>query len=110
MVLLQQPHLSSDMYTKDELIRASAWYPVGANTKARVYTALRDRAMLLVSTATAFRGDNVRSLLLSDLFARDIPMVEIGEDRTLMVCSFLLTSCTDHYSFILGYDLSSRPG
>lgn len=41
--------------------------------------------MLLIATATAYRGDNTRRLLLSDLYIRDIPMVDIGPGVKVMV-------------------------
>lgn len=43
-----------------------------------LWCALRDRAMLLLSAATAFRGDSARMLLWSDLFKTEVPMVDRG--------------------------------
>ena len=34
--------------------------------------------MLLMSSALAFRGDNARNILWSDLFSADVPMDDIG--------------------------------
>lgn len=57
-------------------------------SKPQVHIAARDRAMLLISTSTAYRGDNTRGLLISDLAVRDIPMVDIGSDVKVMVRFF----------------------
>lgn len=68
----------TDNYTVPELLCASIWCLDAHSTPVKMYVGARDRAMLLLSTCTAFHGDNIRSLLLSDLFARDIPMVDKG--------------------------------
>jgi hypothetical protein len=45
--------------------------------------------MLLLSTSMAFRGDNTRNILWSDIFLRDIPLVEVGLDFKVPVsCKF----------------------
>lgn len=81
-----------DNYTINELMRASIWCISTSDRRTAIqslYIGVRDRAMLLVSTCTAFRGDNIRSLLWSDLFAREIPVPELGLDKSIMVCSSL---------------------
>lgn len=54
--------------------------------RLHTHTGLRDRAMLLLSTTIAFRGNSTRLLLFSDLFFRNIPMGNIGEGVALQVC------------------------
>lgn len=54
--------------------------------RSHVHTGLRDRAMLLLSTTVAFRGNSSRLLLFSDLFFRSIAMGNIGEGVKLQVC------------------------
>lgn len=70
----------------EELTRAALWCIDHTHgTPRQFFIGVRDRAMLLLSTCTAFRGDNVRSLLWSDLFPRDVPMPDIGLDKFIMV-------------------------
>ncbi|KAF5377311.1 hypothetical protein D9615_006350 [Tricholomella constricta] len=76
---------ASDTYTQEELIRiSSSFLDQRHGTKPQTHLAMRDRCMILISAATAFRGDNVRRLLLSDLYSRDVPMVEIGLNAKVM--------------------------
>lgn len=63
----------------------------------------RDRAMLLLSTQTAFRGDNLRGILLSDLGNRDVPIVDLGPGRNIWV-RVLIYCCFDDI-FSLTYAL-----
>jgi hypothetical protein len=42
--------------------------------------------MLLISSSSAFRGNNIRALLLSDLAVRDLPMLDLGVGVKVMVC------------------------
>ena len=51
---------------------------------------VRDRAMFLLSTSTAFRGDSVREVQLSDLFLLDIPVMELGSRATVKVSTILM--------------------
>lgn len=57
------------------------------NNRARHHarTYIRDRAIFLLSTATAFRGDSARETLLSDLFLLDVPISEQGPHATVTV-------------------------
>ena len=83
-----EPSLTSveDTYTEDELIRGSSWFLQSSRrTKLQVHTGLRDRCMLLISTSSAFRGNNIRSLLLSDLALRDVPMPDLGLENKVTV-------------------------
>ncbi|KAF8057163.1 hypothetical protein FPV67DRAFT_576935 [Lyophyllum atratum] len=74
-----------DTYTQEELIRvSSSCFDSQHKTKSQTHLAMRDRCMLLISTSTAFRGDNIRRLLLSDVFSRDVAMVEMGPSTKLM--------------------------
>ncbi|PBK65749.1 hypothetical protein ARMSODRAFT_978191 [Armillaria solidipes] len=70
---------SSDNYTVEELTQAAL-------------------AMLLLSTCTAFRGDNIRSLLWSDLFPRNVPMPDIGLDKFIIILQKSLPSFVPDYS------------
>ena len=54
--------------------------------KIQTHTGIRDRAMLLLTTTLAFRGNSSRLALLSDLFFRSVPMGTIGRDVKLQVC------------------------
>ncbi|RDB27704.1 hypothetical protein Hypma_003308 [Hypsizygus marmoreus] len=75
----------ADTYTREEITRCSMWcLQTDRSTDQQVHTGIRDRAMLLLSAASAYRGNNIRRLLLSDLYSRDIPMVEIGPGATSM--------------------------
>jgi hypothetical protein len=46
---------------------------------------VRDRAMLLTSTSVAFRGDSSRSLLWSDQFLFEVPILAKGLDAKIPV-------------------------
>ena len=69
-------------YSESDLIRASVHFleKPSAETPSKIHVALRSRAMVLISSCMAFRGDNTRNILWSDLFLRDIPLVDIGLD------------------------------
>lgn len=56
--------------------------------KQKIALAARDRAMLLLSTSTAMRGDNTRPILLSDLYTKDVLLVDIGLDFKVKVKIF----------------------
>ncbi|KAJ7269115.1 hypothetical protein C8J57DRAFT_1609308 [Mycena rebaudengoi] len=77
---------SSDTYTVEELRKCSRWCLTNFSGPQRVYLGLRDRAMLLVGTATAFRGDSARILLWSDLFKTTI---QLGDDQEATVLGAL---------------------
>lgn len=66
------------------------------STRPQVHIGTRDRAMLLISATTAYRGDNTRRLLLSDITIRDVPMVDIGLDAKAMVSTLFVSfiSCS----------------
>jgi hypothetical protein len=77
--------LFTDTLSMDELKRASKWFITEKNTSRQVYLALRDRAMLLLSCATAFRGDSVRPVLLSDLFTKQVAFPALGPSASILV-------------------------
>lgn len=51
----------------------------------QIHLGLRDRAMLLLSSNTAFRGDSTRHVLWSDLFGKSQPMPTIADNAELAV-------------------------
>jgi hypothetical protein len=59
------------------------------DSPTKISLEIRDRAMLLISSSMALRGDNVRPLLLSDLLSKDIPFVNVGLDFKVKVRSHL---------------------
>lgn len=83
-----------DTYTTDETKRISnytlqAFGPALHNT----HLGLRDRALFLIPTNTAFRGDSTRRVLWSDFFSKSIPMPLIHEDAELDVSYSMSTHC-----------------
>jgi hypothetical protein len=64
----------SDTYTSEELLRCSLWALTEFSGRQQVFVGLRDRAMLLLSAATAFRGESCRMLQWSDLFQTTAPL------------------------------------
>jgi len=65
---------TSDTYTNEELLRCSLWALTEFSGRQHVLVGLRDRAMLLLSAATAFRGESCRMLQWSDLFRTTAPL------------------------------------
>lgn len=53
--------------------------------KKKIALAARDRAMLLLSTSTAMRGDNIRPILFSDLYTKDVLLVDVDLDFNIKV-------------------------
>ncbi|TFY74024.1 hypothetical protein EWM64_g9990 [Hericium alpestre] len=80
---------SSDAYTPQDLQKCSLWCLSTSRTADQVFLHLRDRAMLLVSAGTAFRGDSTRNLEWSDLFITQAPMPDISPDSQLQVLGIL---------------------
>lgn len=58
-----------------------------SGSNGKIGLAARDRAMLLLSCSTAMRGDNTCPILLSDLYSRDVPLVDVGLDFKVKVRS-----------------------
>ena len=63
----------------------SLWCLKDQSSDLKVHRGIRDRAMLLLSTSTAFRGDNIRTLLFSDLFGCQVPIPDLGDNARLFV-------------------------
>ncbi|KIK32123.1 hypothetical protein CY34DRAFT_111093, partial [Suillus luteus UH-Slu-Lm8-n1] len=74
---------SSDTYTKAELIRCSLWCLTDFSGPQYIFVGIRDRAMLLVSAATAFRGEGCHMLEWSDLFPATVPLDQTNEIQVL---------------------------
>ncbi|KAJ4475105.1 hypothetical protein C8R41DRAFT_923707 [Lentinula lateritia] len=55
------------------------------NTPTSMSRSLRDRAVILLCAAMAFRGDSVRSLQLSDLGVEDMPLPAIAPGVTVKI-------------------------
>ena len=67
----------TDTYTPDELARCSWWCLTAVSGPRGTYIGLRDHAMLLLSTSTAFRGESARILQWSDLFMSEMPLDDV---------------------------------
>ncbi|KAG1874883.1 hypothetical protein F4604DRAFT_1925032 [Suillus subluteus] len=74
---------SSDTYTKAELIRCSLWSLTDFSGPQYIFVGIHDRAMLLVSAATAFHGEGCRMLEWSDLFPATVPLDQTNEIQVL---------------------------
>ncbi|PPR01886.1 hypothetical protein CVT24_001355 [Panaeolus cyanescens] len=74
--------------SKDLLLDPRA--PKGSG-KSHFHYLLRDRGMLLFTTAMALRGDDVRNILLSDLSVRDVEMPDLGLDRKVKALTIIST-------------------
>jgi hypothetical protein len=70
--------VAPDTYTPEELMRCSRWCLAGVSGLRGIHLGARDRAMLLFSTSTAFRGESARILQWSDLFVSEIPMNDVS--------------------------------
>ncbi|KAL6300578.1 hypothetical protein BKA93DRAFT_829023 [Sparassis latifolia] len=68
---------SGDTYTPEELKRCSIWCLTDVSGSKQIWLGLRDCAMLLLSSMTAFRGESSRILEWSDLFMSSIPMDDV---------------------------------
>ncbi|PPR07313.1 hypothetical protein CVT24_007514 [Panaeolus cyanescens] len=89
--------VANQTFTTDELILMSNDHLTNPNGRAKVniHSSIRDRAMLLFTTAMALRGDDTRSILLSDILIRDVPLPDIGLDHSVKVSlSQLAQLCT----------------
>lgn len=81
---------SSDTYKREDIKKASLYF-IGASdkeqrsTKKHLCVGLRDRTMFLFSLSLALRGDSLRDVLLSDLGARQVPMLDISDDAFITV-------------------------
>ncbi|KIJ50211.1 hypothetical protein M422DRAFT_246051 [Sphaerobolus stellatus SS14] len=62
---------SLDTYHLEQLIEVSKWCLIIPSSKTQLVTYLRDHAMLLMSTAMAFHGDNLHTMNMSDLYLKE---------------------------------------
>ncbi|TFY79269.1 hypothetical protein EWM64_g4743 [Hericium alpestre] len=76
---------SSDAYMLAELQQCMFWCVSESKTSRELFHGVRDRAMLLVSAGTAFRGDSARMVQWSDLFISEVPLQEVRPDYLLPV-------------------------
>jgi hypothetical protein len=75
-----------DTYTEEELTACSLYCLKPSSTGPQtVFIFLHDRACLLLSSQTAFRGDSAWSLLWSDLFLAKLPMNDIAPGNVVSV-------------------------
>jgi Centromere DNA-binding protein complex CBF3 subunit, domain 2 len=58
----------------------------------QTFVGIRDRAMLLMSSTFAFRGDSARNIQWSDLFSTNVPMDDISLGAQVVVSPFPLTT------------------
>jgi len=74
--------VQSDTFTPEQLSTASLYFlePGRGSTPLQITNSVRDRAMLLLTTTMAFRGDNLRNIGWSDLYMRDILLSEVGPE------------------------------
>lgn len=72
--LADRVHAMPDTYSNEELRRCSLWALTEFTGRQHIFIGLRDRAMLLMSAATALRGENCRMLQWSDLFRTVVPL------------------------------------
>ncbi|KAI5822566.1 hypothetical protein K523DRAFT_256760 [Schizophyllum commune Tattone D] len=85
---------SADTYTAEEYRRLAIRMLIdGGATKRSFGSSLRDRCMFLLGGSMAFRGDNTRDILLSDLVYRDVAIPDLGPGVTVPVCP---SSCIRH--------------
>ncbi|KAF4609994.1 hypothetical protein D9613_010503 [Agrocybe pediades] len=81
---------SADGYTTAEVLRMANWLLQGHGlSKNQLCLAIRDRAMLLLASNVAFRGDSTRRTLWSDLFSQRVPMPLIGDTMELQAVVIL---------------------
>ncbi|TFY83866.1 hypothetical protein EWM64_g142 [Hericium alpestre] len=95
---------SSDAYTPAELQQCALWCVSESKTSRELFRGVRDRAMLLVSAGTAFRGDSARMVQWSDLFISEVPLQEVRPDYLLPVgvCMLLGFFALSNVSQVLG--------
>ncbi|KAK7056117.1 hypothetical protein R3P38DRAFT_1377096 [Favolaschia claudopus] len=80
---------NADTFTSEDLKRCSMWCITDFKGPQNIYIGLRDRAMLLTSCGVAFRGDNTRHLLISDLFTTDVIMNAKGLGEIVPALTFI---------------------
>ncbi|KAJ7105914.1 hypothetical protein C8R44DRAFT_745571 [Mycena epipterygia] len=85
---------ANDTFTSDDLMRYAAWCLTSFTGSSNIYMGLLDRAMLLTSCSVAFRGDNTRSLLISDVFMTDVIMNSNCLGETIPALTMLADNAT----------------
>ncbi|TFY74110.1 hypothetical protein EWM64_g9902, partial [Hericium alpestre] len=75
----------SDAYMPAELQKCMLWCVSESKSSLELFRGVCDRAMLLVSVRTAFRGDSARMVQWSDLFISEVPLQEVRPDYLLPV-------------------------
>ena len=72
--------------TQEQLCQGAMEFLSNAHkSKGKIGLAAWDHTMLLFSCSTAMRGDNTCPILLSDLYSRDVPLVDVGLDFIVKV-------------------------
>jgi hypothetical protein len=87
------PLFFPDTYTPEELVHCSWWCLTSPTGDRGIYIGAHDRAMLLFSTSTAFRGESAHILQWSDLFVSEIPMDDIAPGFRVQVRVSLYCHC-----------------
>ncbi|KAK7024129.1 hypothetical protein R3P38DRAFT_3270510 [Favolaschia claudopus] len=87
----------ADTYTDVQLSQLAS---SGLDTKGpmAIWRAMRDRAMVLTSSSTAFRGDNSRTLLWSDMYCYDVPMHAKGHGTKLRALTLIADNSKQNQS------------
>ncbi|KAJ7885959.1 hypothetical protein B0H14DRAFT_3431588 [Mycena olivaceomarginata] len=80
----------ADTYTETQLSQLATSGP-GLDSKGptAIWRVMRDRAMVLTSSSTAFRGDSSRSLLWSDMYCYDVPMQARGAGKKVRALTLI---------------------
>ena len=79
--------LWTDTYTSEELVRCSWWSLTSFSGPHQIFVGVRDRAMLLLGATTAFCGEGLRMLQLSDLFLSSAFLDATQEGKRVPVSS-----------------------
>ncbi|KAK7049043.1 hypothetical protein R3P38DRAFT_3345932 [Favolaschia claudopus] len=87
----------ADTYTDDQLTQLAT---SGLDSKGpmKIWRAMRDRAMMLTSSTTAFRGDNSRLLVWSDMYCYDVPMHAKGHGTKLRALTLIADNSKQNQS------------
>ncbi|KAF7369757.1 hypothetical protein MVEN_00307500 [Mycena venus] len=87
----------ADTYTDTQLSKL-AMSGLDSKGPTTIWRAMRDRAMLLTSSSTAFRGDSSRSLLWSDMYCCDVPMHAKGQGEKLRALTLIADNSKQNQS------------
>ncbi|KZV95542.1 hypothetical protein EXIGLDRAFT_707084 [Exidia glandulosa HHB12029] len=83
--LLKASGTSQDTYTAAELEKLSLDCLTTPSTDYQLELSIRDRAMILFGSSTAFRRSSTRNVQWSDIFVQDLVNVDAGADKTIPV-------------------------